>query len=177
MRRTAGPGQAGFTLIELMVVVGLIAVLAAVAVPMFMAEEREATADAEVNAMFTEMGLKEQEYKLENGVYFSTGATDAATFPATPTMKLQNLTPQPATWNTLKINPPEATAKCGYVAIAGLANAAPGAIASGQFGFTAPKQPYYYLIAHCNLDGSTAKDGYYFQSSTDSTIKKINAGY
>ena len=175
MRRSTR--QAGFTLIELMVVVAVIAVLAAVAVPMFMAETREASGDAEVTAMFTELGLKESEYRLENGVYFSTGASEAATFPLTPTASAQSLATPPATWTTLKVVPPENTAKCGYVVIAGLANAAPGAIASGTFGFAAPKQPYYYILAHCNLDGSSAKDGYYFQSSVDTTIKKVNAGY
>ncbi len=174
MRRSA---QSGFTLIELMVVVALIAVLAAVAIPMFMAETREATGDSEVTAMFTELSLKEQEYKLENGVYFSTGATEAATFPASPTKSAQSLSPMPAQWTTLKVIPPESTAKCGYVVIAGLAGVAPGAIASGTFGFAAPQQPYYYVLAHCNLDGSSTVDGYYFQSSVDSTIKKVNAGF
>src|SRR5262245_33474317 len=115
--------QAGFTLIELSVVVALIAVLASVAVPVFMSEEREANADAEVTAMFTELALKEQEYKLENGVYYSTGASESATFPATPTKNAQSLSPQPATWSTLKVIAPQATAKCGYVVIAGAANA------------------------------------------------------
>jgi type IV pilus assembly protein PilA len=173
-RRSA---QAGFTLIELSVVVALVAVLASVAVPVFMSEEREANADAEVTAMFTELSLKEQAYKLENGAYLATAASEGATFPATPGKKDQTLSPLPATWTTLKVMTPESTAKCGYVVIAGAAGAAPGAIASGTFGFTAPQQPYYYVLAHCDLDGSSSKDGYYFQSSVDSTIKKVNAGY
>jgi len=167
----------GFTLIELMVVVGLIAVLAAVAVPMFMAESREATSDAEVNAMFTELGLKEQEYKLENGVYLSTGAAESATYPATVTKSAQSIATLPATWTQLKVVPPQSTVKCGYVVIAGQANVAPGAMAAGTFGMTTPQQAYYYILAHCNIDGNSSKDGYYFQSSLDSTIKKINAGY
>ena len=72
---------------------------------------------------------------------------------------------------------PASTAKCGYVVIAGAASAAPSAIASGTFGFAAPKQSYYYVLAHCNLDGDTSKDGYYFQSSVSSTIKSVNSGY
>jgi prepilin-type N-terminal cleavage/methylation domain-containing protein len=173
MRKTE---QAGFTLIEMAVVVAVIAVLASVAIQQFMSDEREATADSEVNAMFTELGLKEQEYKLENGVYFSTGATEAATFPTVPGKAPQSLAAAPATWTTLKVLAPP-TARCGYVVIAGLASAAPGALASGTFGFVAPKQPYYYVLAHCNLDGDATKDGYYFQSSVDSTIKNINAGF
>ena len=174
MRKTS---EAGFTLIEMGIVVAVIAVLASVAIPQFMSDEREATADAEVAAMFSSIAVAEQEYKLENGVYLSTGASESATWPVTPGKAPQNLAPYPATWTSLKLAPPSAQARCGYVVIAGAANAAPGATASGTFGFTAPSQPYFYILAHCNLDGSTSKDGYYFQSSVNSTIKSINPGY
>jgi prepilin-type N-terminal cleavage/methylation domain-containing protein len=176
MRKTSS--QAGFTLIEMGVVVAVIAVLASIAVPQLMADEREANADAEVSAMFTALGIAEQQYKLENGVYFSTGASESATFPTTPGTQPQNIvTAPPAAWITLKVLTPQSTVKCGYVVIAGAANAAPGAMASGTFGFTAPKTPYYYVLAHCNLDGNSSKDGYYFQSSVSSTIQSVNPGY
>jgi len=171
------PAQAGFTLIEIAIVVAVIAVLASVAIPQFMSDEREATADAEVSAMFSALAIAEQEYKLENGVYLSTGANEGATWPAVPGTKPLALAPYPATWNSLKVAPPSDTARCGYVVIAGAANAAPGATASGTFGFTAPSQAYFYILAHCNLDGSGSKDGYYFQSSINATIKSVNPGY
>jgi prepilin-type N-terminal cleavage/methylation domain-containing protein len=169
--------QGGFTLIEMAIVVAVIAVLASVAIPQFMSDEREATSDAEVAAMFSALAVAEQEYKLENGVYLSTGASESVTFPAIPGKSAQSLASPPATWTTLKVTPPSDTARCGYVVIAGVANAAPGPMASGTFGFTAPAQAYYYILAHCNLDGDATKDGYYFQSSTSSTIKSSNPGY
>lgn len=171
------PSEAGFTLIEMAIVVAVIAVLASVAIPQFMSEEREATADAEVSAMFAALSIAEQEYKLENGVYLSTGASESATFPATPGKTGQAVSGAPATWTTLKVSSPTDKVKCGYVVIAGAANAAPGATASGTFGFAAPPQAYYYVLAHCNLDGDASKDGYYFQSSTSATIKSLNPGY
>jgi prepilin-type N-terminal cleavage/methylation domain-containing protein len=169
--------ERGFTLVEMSVVVALIAVLAAIVVPIFMSEHREATGDAEVNALFTELGIKEQQYMVENGTYLSTGASESDTWPAAPSKSSQALQPLPASWVTLKVQPPESTAKCGYVVIAGDAGVDPGAIATGMFGMTTPQQPYYYVLAHCDLDGDSAKDGYYFQSSIDTTIQKLNAGY
>ena len=103
MRKTS---QSGFTLIEMASVVAVIAVLAAVAIPQFMSEEREATADAEVSAMFSALAIAEQEYKLENGVYLSTGANEGATWPAVPGTTQQALAPYPAAWTTLNPNWP-----------------------------------------------------------------------
>ena len=170
------PREAGFTLIEMAVVVAVIAILAAVAIPQFMGDKNEATSDSEVSGMFTALSIAEAQYKLENGVYFSTGASESATFPATPSSTPQSLAALPASWTTLKVQPPVASATCGYVVIAGAANQAPGAIAAGKFGFTAPKQPYFYILAHCNEDGNASLDGYYFQSSVSATIKSINSG-
>jgi len=169
--------EGGFTLVELMIVVVLIAVLAAIVIPMFTAESREVTADSEVNAMFTELGVKESAYKLENGTYFSTGTGEADTWPATPSQASQTLYPLPATWVQLKVQPPQSSVKCGYVVIAAGANVAPGGIATGTFAMATPTDAYYYVLAHCDLDGSSTKDGFYIMSSVDSTIHKVNAGF
>jgi prepilin-type N-terminal cleavage/methylation domain-containing protein len=173
MRR---PREAGFTLIEMGIVVAVISVLASVAIPQFMTDKNGGESDAEVSAMFTALSIAEAQYKLENGVYFSTGGSESTTFPATPGKAPQSLTPPPATWAALKVTPPSVTAYCGYVVIAGAANQAPGAMASTKFGFTAPKQPYFYILAHCNMDGDASADAYYFQSSVSSTIKSFNVG-
>jgi prepilin-type N-terminal cleavage/methylation domain-containing protein len=168
--------EAGFTLIEMAIVVAMIAILAAVAIPTFLSSKDQGESDSEVSAMFTALSIAEAQYKLENGVYFSTSASESTTFPATPSNLPQSLATPPATWTTLKVMPPMASAYCGYVVIAGAANQAPGAMASTKFGFTAPKQPYYYVIAHCNMDGNSTVDGYYFQSSVSATIQSLNPG-
>jgi prepilin-type N-terminal cleavage/methylation domain-containing protein len=164
--------EAGFTLIEMMVVVVVIAVLAAIAIPLFTGEANEQKNETEVQSMFTALGLAEQQYKLENGVYLSTGATEADTWPATPGPSPQNLTPLPATWASLKIALPQQTSRCGYVVIAGPGGAV-GARATG-FGFSAPTTNWYYVLAHCDADRDASIDGYFFASSVDPKVKELN---
>jgi len=169
--------QAGFTLIEVMVTVALIGVLAAIAVPTFAGESRKAKGDAEVNAFFAEFAVREEQYAVENGAYLSTGASESATYPVAVTASTQPLGTMPATWQTLKIKPPESSVRCGYVAIAGTrANTTAGAMASGTFGYTPPAKNWFYLLAHCDLDGNSAVDGYYFVNSDDAKIQKSNPG-
>ena len=168
--------QAGFTLLELMIVVALVAVLAAVALPSFAAQSRKAKGDAEVGAFFGELAVREEQYAVENGLYLSTGASESTTFPATPTPGTQALATLPAAWQTLKIRAPESSVRCGYVVMAGTRADLPGALATGSFGFTAPTKNWFYILAHCNLDGDPAVDSYYFVSSDDPKIQKLNYG-
>jgi len=175
MTRTRN-AQAGFTLIELMVTVALIGALAAIALPTFAGESRKVKGDSEVNAFFAELAVREEQYALENGRYLSTGASESATFPAAASPTLQNLGTLPAAWQTLKVRAPESSARCGYVVIAGLKTDAAGGIASATFGYTAPTKNWFYVLAHCDLDGNTAVDSYYFASSDDAKIQKSNYG-
>jgi general secretion pathway protein G len=67
----AAPGQAGFTLIEIMVVIAILAILAAVVVPKLIGR----TDDARITATKVQIKNIEQAlnlYKLDNGVYPST---------------------------------------------------------------------------------------------------------
>src|SRR6266704_725933 len=71
--------QGGFTLVEGSVVVVLIGILAAVAIPSWTRESRKTRGDSEINAMFAEIAAKEEQYKLDAGVYLA-----AVTCPTTP---------------------------------------------------------------------------------------------
>jgi prepilin-type N-terminal cleavage/methylation domain-containing protein len=175
MKRTRSR-QAGFTLLELMVVVTLIAVLAAIALPSFTGESRKAKGDSEVAAFFGELAVREEQYSVENGRYLSTSGGETTTFPATATAGTQALGTLPTTWQTLKVRTPESMARCGYVVIAGTRTDSAGAIASTTFGYTAPARNWFYVLAHCNLDGNSAVDSYYFLSSDDARIQKSNPG-
>jgi prepilin-type N-terminal cleavage/methylation domain-containing protein len=168
--------QAGFTLLELMVVVTLIAVLAAIALPSFAGESRKAKGDSEVAAFFGELAVREEQYAVENGRYLSTAASETTTFPATASPSTQTLGTLPSTWQTLKVRTPESTARCGYVVVAGTRTDPAGTIASTTFGYTAPARNWFYVLAHCNLDGNSAVDSYYFISSDDARIQKSNPG-
>lgn len=161
---------------EILVVVALVGVLAAIAIPSFTSSSRQSKGDSEVNAFFAELRIREEQYFAENGVYLSTG-TETATFPATPTSAAQDLGSLPDTWNTLRIHPPESSARCGFVAIAGTPSDSAGAIATGQFAYAVPTKNWYYLLAHCNLDGSSSVDSYYFASSDLAQIQKVNPGH
>jgi len=175
MKRTRNQ-QSGFTLLELMVVVTLISVLAAIALPSFTSESRKSKGDSEVAAFFGELAVREEQYAVENGKYLSTGASETSTFPTTPAAAAQTLGTLPTTWQTLKARTPESAARCGYVVIAGTKTDAAGALATGSFGFTVPAKNWFYILAHCDLDGNTAVDSYYFMSNDDARIQKTNYG-
>jgi prepilin-type N-terminal cleavage/methylation domain-containing protein len=170
--------EGGFTLIELMIVVALIAALAAIALPSFAGQSRKSKGDSEVGAVFAELRVRQEQYLTENAKYLSTGTAETDTFPATASASLQTLGTYPATWTTLKVRLPESKLRCGYVVMAGNgATGTVGTLASGSFGFTKPANNWYYVLAHCNLDGSATKDSYYFMSSVDGTMQKLNNGY
>jgi prepilin-type N-terminal cleavage/methylation domain-containing protein len=174
--RRLRPLQAGFTLMELMITVAIVGILAAVALPVFTGESRKAKGDSEVAAFFGEFVVREEQYAVENGRYLSTGASESAIYPASPGTAPQSLASLPTTWQTLKIRTPESTARCGYVVVAGTRTDTAGAMATGSFGFTTPARNWFYVLARCNLDGDSAADSYYFTSSLDAKIQKLNYG-
>ena len=72
--------EAGFTLLELLVVVAMLGILAAIAIPSFFSQSSKAKANTEVGSIFDELATREDQYAQENGTYLS-----AAACPATPT--------------------------------------------------------------------------------------------
>lgn len=169
----SGVRQAGFTLIEILVAVALIGILAAIAIVSFGKQTRKARG-SEANAMFAALRIAQEQYHLENGAYLPTGAEH----PMNPGRSAQSLLPLPAEWVSLKVQLPETTAYCGYVAGAGAAGTAPADAKAAEFGFTAaPTTDWYYLLAHCDLDGNGARDSYYFTWSGDTRVQKQNEGY
>src|SRR2546426_467597 len=93
--------QQGFTLMELMITVAIIGVLVKIAIPAFTGESRKAKAKSEVGAIFAELAIREEQYKLENGVYLV-----APTCPATPSASGQSpaaCTAAGMPWNVLRV--------------------------------------------------------------------------
>ncbi len=172
-------GQQGFTLVELMIVVALIGIIAAVAV--YLSRDRIASArSAEVSGMFAELHLREGAYKNEvgQGRYLSTGANETDYYPAgAPIASARDLNPVPATWQALNVKPPRASVWCSYVAIAGDANDSSNVGAKAlEFGFAAPATSWYYLLAECNFDGNSGTNSFFFSSSVNSQINDQNPG-
>ncbi len=167
------PGERGFTVIELMVVVVIVGVLAAIVVPGWLRSTTKAKAETEVNAMFTEIGVKEEQYKIENNVYLTT-----VKCPTTPTSTGVDwaaacLTGS-STWDTVRVAPPEKLLGCTYVVTAGAAGSTPSPPAG--FTMTTPITGWWFVLAECDADGNTATNSFYFQSSVDTKIQKKNSG-
>jgi prepilin-type N-terminal cleavage/methylation domain-containing protein len=168
--------QAGFTLIEIMMAVAIVGVLAGLAVMKFGKQARKARG-AEVQAVFAELRNRQEQYHLENGVYFNSGANEDAIYPAVLTAQAQAFA-APAAWAPLKFKAPLSRVYCGYVTLAG-----PGGDGSNlgakavEFGLAAaPANDWYYMIARCNLDGNAGRDSYYFSWSGDTAVRKQNEG-
>jgi prepilin-type N-terminal cleavage/methylation domain-containing protein len=166
--------QAGFTLLEIMIVVALIGILAAVVVPSWIRESRKAKGDSEITAMFAEIATKQEQYKIDSGVYLS-----ASTCPSAPSSGGVDFNATCVTsgsaWASLRVSSPESKLRCTYAVTAGAA----GATLTPPTGFTVANQPvggWYYILGVCDLDGQSGTNAMFFQSSTDTVIQKLNAG-
>lgn len=171
--------QAGFTLIEMMIVVAIMGILVSMAVFAYRKVTSNAEVDSEVNAIFAEYRVRQEEYHAENGTYLSTGASETDTFPTgaprrpqdapidvAPILAAANpLGPTPADkWVSLRMSPRKTQLRCGYASIAGLAgDAVPGLGATALImnNPTAPESNWYFLVARCDADGDNALDSFY----------------
>jgi prepilin-type N-terminal cleavage/methylation domain-containing protein len=161
----------GFTLIEVMVTVVIIALLAAIAVPAFTKESRKSKASSEVNAMFAELAVREDQYKLENGAYLAADACPATTSPNGATAA--SCVATGGAWEPLRARLSSDTLVCSYTITAGT-----GAGTSGPagFSFTSPAGAWFYIHATCDGDGSAAVNAQYFVSNVSSKVQKLDEG-
>jgi len=176
--------QAGFTLVEVMVTVAVISILIAVTVPSFFNETRKARAAAEVQPLFNDLRVRLEQYLQENGVYPDT-LGEAALYPTdTPTSAAMPLNPLPAAWQALKvrISGPDQV-RCGYSWVTSRSNSGQTGPTAGNagpeataFGFSPPATDWYYLLAKCRMDDGHSAFSWYFTSSVDPTIQKLNEG-
>jgi prepilin-type N-terminal cleavage/methylation domain-containing protein len=172
--------QGGFTLLELMIVVAVIGILATVVIAGFGKTTRKASALTEVQAVFAELRIREEQYQLENGRFISTSETndESETHPTSANKSGTDAYPVPDTWTSLKLNPPESKLKCAYVAIAGAGGDDSNlGDKAKDLGMTeVPATNWFYLLARCDMDGDTSVDAYYLTRSDDTKLVRENEG-
>jgi prepilin-type N-terminal cleavage/methylation domain-containing protein len=171
--------RAGFTLIELMVTVAVVAILASIALPSFFSETRKTKAFSEVQPIFNDLRVRLEQYLQEHGDYpTSLGETTLhPSGPLSPTKR--SINPMPPDWVAAKIRiSGNDEVYCGYTWVTGPADGGViGTLASTRFGFTVlPSIAWYYLLAKCEMDGNAATFSYYFTTSLDPEIKKLDEG-
>jgi prepilin-type N-terminal cleavage/methylation domain-containing protein len=157
--------ERGFTIVELMIVVAVIAVLAIVVIPSFMKESARGKAKSEVHPTFAELGTRLDQYKSENpaGTYIS-----AAACPATVNTQGTDVVTTPcADWATLRVQPPQSKLTCSYVVRAGTKDEDPLADSEKPSWVTdlvAPATGWYFIHATC-------PETEYFTASWDTKIR------
>jgi len=160
--------QRGFTILELMIAVAIIAILATVVLPHWLRDSRKAKARSEVNAMFSELSTKEEQYALDNGAYLSTTAC-----PSSPATAGQDATPCTANptgiWYPLRVILPETNLYCSYEVVTGDSTTTPAPPAPFAMTSSVP-QSWYYIVATCDMDGSSTTNSRYFRSSYNAEI-------
>lgn len=172
----------GFTLIEMMIVVAVIAILAVVVVPTFFRESGKTKSITEVTPMFTELANKLEQYKSDTGKYVNTTTLQNDTpveCPATPNAQTGTAASSCASgaWTDLRVAPPQTTLRCAYqIQVGDVGDALADPLPAG-ISFTPPSTTgWWALLATCDGDGQgvSSTNGRFFMSSVDATIQKVN---
>jgi prepilin-type N-terminal cleavage/methylation domain-containing protein len=148
-------GQRGFTLIELMIVVAIVGILAAIAVYMYRRSVARAEA-AEVHDVFGEIRAKQEQFLVENADYFNGMSADEDDLCCGAT-KGSPWTGLPPAWAPLKLSFGRSSFRCNYAVVAGKANDATniGAIGADILDAPIPTSDWWYGVAFCPPNNTT----------------------
>jgi type II secretory pathway pseudopilin PulG len=158
-------------LLEIMVTVAIIAVLAAVAIPAFTKESRKSKGSTEVAEVIAELGVREDQYRTENGTYVAAAACPAA--PSTRGQPSIACIASGGPWEQLRAHVPEKL-HCSYEIVTGEGS---GTNDPFGFSFTSPEGAWYYIVATCDLDGRASVNAVYFYASTGAQRQVRNEGH
>lgn len=171
--------ESGFTLIETMITLAVVAILATIVLPSFFSESRKTKAFSEVQPIFNDLRVRLEQYVQEYGAYPASIGEGTLHPSGVPTSSKRAMNPLPLAWTDVKVRiSGNDQVYCGYTWVTGPAGggAVGGIAAAAPFSFTAPSTPWYYLLAECDMDGNGAPFSFYFSSSVDPEIKKLNEG-
>ena len=192
--------QLGFTIVELITVVTIIGVLAAIAIPSFMRWKRQGY-KAEAQTFLGKAALMQEQYRSEFGFYLSC-PSNQQNWPALlsggePTKKdvASN-----ACWQALGLQTQGGTGStvetqlaCSYSIYGGPASAwgpdpqqtspaggsALPSVYQGTLGASAPLAKWYVLIGECDLDAhadGTGNNSLFLRNSLTASLGEVNPG-
>lgn len=185
-----GNAERGFTLIEIMAVVVIVAILAIVVVPNFMQSSTKSKARTETAAMISEIAAKQAQFYAEKNNYMGAGTTSPyvgtttcpSSVPSADYVFKTSCITSGSPWETLRIVPTDSSLRCQYTIsanIAGTTFTPPTGFKNSQ-GVLNTVEPtlassWYYIHAKCDNSGSS---GYseYFASSVDRAVQALNEG-
>jgi type II secretory pathway pseudopilin PulG len=151
-----------------MVTVAIIAVLAAIAVPVFTREARKSKGSTEVGEVFAEFAVRQDQYRTENGSYLASAACPAA--PAVKGQDVSTCLASGGAWDKLRVRINQKL-YCSYEVVVGDTTGTNNPLG---FTFTSPDGPWFYIVATCDLDGRSGTNSRYFLASNSTTRQVQN---
>ena len=170
--------EAGFTMLELMSVVVVIGILAAVAVPMFTGASKRTKMTSETNAILTDIRTKQEQYAVEMGRYFTSNDTMGATQANLDGKKVPWQTAGVTSWAPLKMSPSITEVACTYMTRGGgpgTFSAIAGTKPFDHIPNNAPaSQNWYVVVALCDDNRNAAAPEFiFFGTSWASGITRL----
>jgi type II secretion system protein G len=92
--------QKGFTLIELMIVVAIIGILAAIAIPQF-ASYRQRAQDSAAKSALKNLATAQEDYYQQNDAYANSAASLAASFAPEPSVTVTMQAASATSWSAI----------------------------------------------------------------------------
>jgi type II secretory pathway pseudopilin PulG len=163
--------------LELMIVVALIGILAAVVLPSWVSTSRNKKYDPEVSAMMTELSTREAQYKSEvgNGLYLA--ATTCPASPAPNGIDFNTSCVSGATaWVTLRVNPTDSLIRCTYQITVGPDGSTPSGYAPCLAPPAALAGAWYWILATCDMKGDGGTNATFCMSSWNTKVQNLNYG-